>query len=77
MLSFMNNKNLINLVARSTCFKGKGSCNDMILTNRRYSFKYNSSTEIGLSDHHHLIFSMMKTTLSLKIQYTGATKTLT
>ena len=61
MLSFMNNKNFINLVKGNTCSKNKGSCIDLILTNRRYSFKHTSSTETGLSDHHHLISSMMKT----------------
>ena len=62
MLPFMNNENFINLVKGNTCFKGKGSCIDLILTNRRYSFKHTSSIETGLSDHHHLISSMMKTT---------------
>ena len=61
MLLFMNNENFINLVKGNTCFKGKGSCIDLILTNRRYSFKHTSFTEIGLSDHHHLISSMLKT----------------
>ena len=46
----------------NTCFKGKGACIDLILTNRIYFFKYTSSTETGLTDHHHLIPSMMKTT---------------
>ena len=62
LLSFMNNKKSINLVKWNTSFKGKGSCIDLILTNRRHSFKHTSSTETGLSDHHHLISSMMKTT---------------
>ena len=62
MLSFKNNKNFINLVKGNTCFKGKGSCIDLILTNRRYSFKYTSYTGTGLSDHHHLISSRMKAT---------------
>ena len=62
MLSFMNNEIFINLVKGNTCFKGKGSGIDLILTNRRHSFKHTSSTETGLSDHHHLISSMMKTT---------------
>ena len=62
LLSFMNNKKSINLVKWNTSFKYKGSCIDLILTNRRHSFKHNSSTETGLSDHHHLISSMMKTT---------------
>ena len=58
----MNNENFINLVKRNTCFIGKGSRIDLILTNRRYSFKHTSSTEKGLSDHHQLISSMMNTT---------------
>ena len=33
-----------------------------MLTNRRYSFKHTSSAERGVSDHHHLIQPMMKTT---------------
>ena len=62
MLSFMINKNFINLVKEITCFKGKVSFIDLLLANRRYSFIHTSSTETGLSDHHHLISSMMKTT---------------
>ena len=57
----MNNQNLFNLVKSNTCFKGKGSCIDLILTNRKYSFKNTCSVETGLSDHHHLIYSVMKT----------------
>ena len=45
-----------------TCFKGSGSCIDLILTNRKYCFKHTSTFETGLSDHHHLIYSMLKTT---------------
>ena len=56
MLSFMNNKNFINLVKGNTCFKGKGSCIDLILTIRRYPFKHTSSNETGLSDHYHHFF---------------------
>ena len=60
-LSFMENENFINLVKGNNCFKDKGSCIDLILTNRRYSFKHTSSTETDLNDHHHLISSMIKT----------------
>ena len=49
-----------------TCFKGTRSCIDLILTNRKYSFKNTSSYETGLSDHHHLIYSVMKTTFKRK-----------
>ena len=57
----MNNKNLFNLVKSNTCFRGKGSCIDLILTNRKYSFKNTYSVETGLSDHHQLIYSAIKT----------------
>ena len=33
---------------------------DLILTNRKYSFKHTSSHEMGLSDHHHMIYTMLK-----------------
>ena len=60
MLSFMSNENLINLMKGNTCFESKHSCIDLILTNRKYSFKHTSSTKRGLSAHHHLISSMTK-----------------
>ena len=47
--------NLINLIKTTTCFKGTGSCIDLLLTNQKYTF------EIRLSDHHLLIFLMLKT----------------
>ena len=62
MLSFMDNQNFVSFIKNKTCFKGTGSCIDLILTNRKYSFKNTSSYETGLSDHHHLIYSVMKTT---------------
>ena len=58
--SFLDINNLINLIKDNTCFKGKGSSIDLILTNRKYSFKYTSSYETGLSDHHHMIYTMLK-----------------
>ena len=61
MLSFMDSQNFVSLIKNKTCFKGTGSCIDLILTNRKYSFKNTSSYETGLSDHHHLIYSVMKT----------------
>ena len=57
MMTFLNEHDLINLIKNNTCFKGEGSCIDLILTN-----KNSTSFETGLSDHHHLIYSMMKTT---------------
>ena len=58
----MNSQNLFNLVKSNTCFEGKRSCIDLILTNRKHSFKNTCSFETGLSDHHHLIYSVIKTT---------------
>ena len=58
--SFLHSNNLTNLIKTNICFKGKGSSIDLILTNRKYSFKYTSSYETGLSDHHRMIYTMLK-----------------
>ena len=63
---FLNSNNLVNLVNANTCFKGSGSCTDPILTNRKYSFKNITSYETVLSDHHHLILTMLNTTFQQK-----------
>ena len=59
--SFMNYQNLFNLIKSNTCSKGEGSCINLILKNRKYSFKNTCSFETGLSDYRHLIYSVMKT----------------
>ena len=51
MINFMDSKNFTNLIKNNTCFKGVGSCIDLILTNRKYCFKDTSSYETGISDH--------------------------
>ena len=61
MMTFLNEHDLINLIKNNTCFKGEGSCIDLLLTNRKFSFKNSTSFETGLSNHHHLIYSMLKT----------------
>ena len=65
-LNGLNMENLTNLIKENSCFKGESLCIDLILTNSKNSFQYSSSIENGLSDHHHLIFSMMKTKLVLE-----------
>ena len=60
MLSFMDSINFLSFIKNKTCSKGTGSCIDLILTNRKCSFKNASSYETGLSDHDHLIYSVMK-----------------
>ena len=57
----MDSQNFTNRIKNNTCFEAVGSCIDLILTNRKYCFKNTSSYETGISDHHHLIFSIMKT----------------
>ena len=57
---FLSSNNITNLIKSNTCFKGSGSCIDLILTNRKYSFKHTSSYETGISDHHHMIYTMLK-----------------
>ena len=37
---------------------------DLILTNRRFSFKHSKSYETSVNDHHHLIYSKLKSTFS-------------
>ena len=71
--AFMEHYNYCNLIKNNTCFKGDGSCIDLILTNRKYCFKNTSSFETGISDHHHLIYSILKITFekeeSKKVTY--------
>ena len=61
MSTFLNTENIANLIKENTCFKARSSCIDLILTNSKYFFQYSLPIDAGLSDHCHLIFSMMKT----------------
>ena len=63
---FLNEQDLINLIKNNTCFKGEGSSIDLILTMQKYSLENSTSFETGISDHHHLIYSMLKTTFHKK-----------
>ena len=38
IISFMDSQNFTNLIENNMCFKGVGSCIDLILTNRKSSF---------------------------------------
>ena len=60
MFSFIDSPNFVSLIKNKTYFKGTGSFIDLTLTNRKYSFQNTSSYETGFSDHHHLIYSVMK-----------------
>ena len=59
---FLGSNGLHILIKRHSSFKGKGSLIDLILTNRTFSFKNTQSFETDLSDHHHMVYTMLKTT---------------
>ena len=55
--------NLYNLIKGPTCFKAhQGRCIDLLLTNKKHSVMMIQSFETGLSDHHHLIYTILKST---------------
>ena len=58
----MNSQISINLI-KNACLKEVDSCIDLVLTNRKYSFKITASYKTGLSDHHNLNYPVMKTTV--------------
>ena len=62
----LNSNNLVNLVKTNTCFKSSGSYIDLILTSRKYSFKNTTLYETELSNHHHMILTMLQTTFQQK-----------
>ena len=61
LCSLLEKHDLINIVKGPTCFKSsKGRCIDLILTNKRHSLMKTQSFETGFSDHHHLIYTILK-----------------
>ena len=53
---------LHSMIKTPTCFKSSsGRCIDLFLTNRKHSFQNSQSFETGFSDHHHLIYTVLKT----------------
>ena len=59
----MSSLSLYSLINTPTCFKSvDGSCIDLILTNKKHSFQKTQSFETGVSDHHHMIYTMLKQT---------------
>ena len=56
------------LIKTPTCFKSETnpSCIDLILTNRLNCFQNSSTIETGLSDFHHLVLTVLKTTFKRK-----------
>ena len=60
--------NLKSLIKSPTCFKSdtNPSCIDLILTNRNNCFQNSTTIETGLSDFHHLVLTVLKTTFRKK-----------
>ena len=59
---FLDSNGFHNLIKGHTCFKCKISLIDLILNNRKFSYKNNQLFEIGLSYLHHMVYTMLKTT---------------
>ena len=61
MKSLINSHDLYNLIKDPTCFKNpNGRCIDLILTNKKYSFKNSQTFDTGESDFHRMIYTMFK-----------------
>ena len=61
MIIVTNTYNLFNLFKGPTCFKTpKGRSIDLMLTNRKQSSIKSQSFQTGFIDHHHLIYTILK-----------------
>ena len=63
MKEFCDTYNLYNLIKEPTCFKNphNPSSIDLMLTNRARQFQDSHTVETGLSDHHKMTISVLKT----------------
>ena len=62
--SFMNIFNSENLIKTPACFKSKNPfCINLILTHKKESFKKLCTVEVGVSGHHHLVATILKSKL--------------
>ena len=63
LVKFLEINSMYNHMKEKTCWKSQsGSCIDLFISNRKHSLMNTGVFETGLSDHHLLIFSMLKTT---------------
>ena len=59
--ALMQAYNLNNLINKPTCFQSnKPTCIDLILTNKKNLFKLSNTFETGISDHHQLVSTILK-----------------
>ena len=62
MKSFLQEHTFYNMMKQNTGFKGDGGlCIDLLITNSKFSFIKVNFFETGLSDHHHKIYTILKT----------------
>ena len=74
MKCFLNHQLCNNIIKEKTCFKSmKGSCIDLILTSRPNMHQLTQVFETGLSDHHLMIYTILKSTYT-KIEPVKVTK---
>ena len=68
MQEFCEIFNLKSLISQPTCFKTilNPSCIDLILTNRKRCFQNSNVIETGISDHHKLTVTVLKTVFKKK-----------
>ena len=64
MSTLFSTYQLYSLYKGATCFirTTKGRPIDLMLTNKKHSFMKSQSFEAGFSDHHHLIYTTLKST---------------
>ena len=63
MQSFLSKQGCKNIIKNKTCFKSiEGSCIDLILTSRPNLHQHAQVFESGMSDHHLIICTLIKST---------------
>ena len=63
VVDFLSTNNLHNMHSFKTCWKSSaGTCIDLFLTNKKFSFQHTGVCETGISDHHGLVYTMLKST---------------
>ena len=63
MIPLIEDYSLYNLIEKPTCYNTKnGRCIDIILANKEHSLLMSRSIETGYSDHHHVTYTILKST---------------
>ena len=61
MKDFLQEDTFYNMMKQDTRFKGdEGSCIGLLITNSKFSFMKINSFDTGSSDHHHMIYTILK-----------------